>query len=329
LRDLFFVSDPFHILSAVEAKAHFKTEESVLIVLLKNKPELDKIIKRAILLFEWGKIIYVNPPKKYRFLFHLKFVKSFLKQYSSGFRYIFLKDIASSPVAHFQKVLAVNLKHQKIFSLDDGAATIIDYQTKERETSFFKKYRWMLFGLKYDLKQKYSFFTVFKLKQKTHEIVSHNFFHFRKKIEESEFSKNPNNFYFIGSPLVNENIISEQTFKETLRNIIKNSKENSKYFYIPHRRCDDKSIEIVKEIGFEISKFNMPIELVFLEKKEMPVNIISYYSTALLSLKVIFDVENAFMYEIDSEQLLKMKKEISNVFLEYKKYGINRFSSDT
>jgi hypothetical protein len=318
--DLFIVSNPFQVISAIEAKEFFKSKESILIVLLQKENSLNLQVEESIAFSSWNEILYMKPVKsKFRFLYYVKFIREFLKR-EHNFRYIFLKDIVGSPAGHFQKVLAVNLPHQKIFSLDDGVKTISDYGKVEIE-KFSKVWKWKLFGLKTEL-EIYSLFTAFDLPKSDLEVVRHNFSFFKNYILKYKFETKTENLYFIGSPLIKAKFVNSETYKKMLLDVKRDFREK-RQFYIPHRYCDEQSLEIAKECGFEILKFTKPIELEFLERREVPVNIISNISTATISLKLIFDIEKPILYKFQSRDINLEKLEIvKNLYTQFQKYGI-------
>jgi hypothetical protein len=105
-----------------------------------------------------------------------------------------------------------------------------------------------------------------------------------------------------------------ETYIDNLLKIIK--KFNKKVIYIPHRAEVESIRSEISSIDnplLTVLDVNKPVELYFLENKIAPKHIISYYSTALTTLGLIYDCEVNFIRipenmskEKDYDRILKI-----------------------
>jgi hypothetical protein len=296
-RDLFIVSAPFQLLSAIEAKHFFQSENSTIIYSKELENSLDFV--------NWNrKIEFPKSEKKSNFKNSLKFVKELKKE---EFRYIFVGDFLSKP--DLKKILTSNLKSEKVIFLDDGILTTLQNLQNgfNGETRFWKLFRWKIFGYKTELKD-FSLFTVLNAKKENLDIFKNDFTFF-KELAKKDFVEKSENFYFIGSAKIETWKMSEDNFENFMKKVFAFAQKYQNTYFVPHRHCSDKSLEIAQKIGFQVLKFSKPIEFEFLERKEKPVNIASTTSTALLSLKVIFEPENVFSFKVPENEVRKDRVE--------------------
>jgi hypothetical protein len=292
-RDLFIVSAPFQLLSAIEAKHFFKTENSTIIYTKELENSLD--------ISNWNEKIQFPENSKSNFKKSLKFVKRFQNR---EFRYIFVGNYFSSIRSHLQKILASNLNAKKVIFLDDGVLTTLqNFETNfQRKVPFSKLLKWKIFGYKTNL-QDFSIFTVLKTEQRENLEIFENNFSFFKNLANENFIEKSDNFYFIGSAKMETWQMGEKNFINLMKKVFSFAERFENIYFVPHRHCSTKSIEIVKKLGFKVLKFSKPIEFEFLERKEKPLNIASTTSTALLSLKVIFEPKNVYSFQIGENEI--------------------------
>ncbi|EJF07252.1 hypothetical protein ThvES_00006420 [Thiovulum sp. ES] len=314
MNDLFIVSAPFQLLSAIEAKHFFKTQNSTIIYSKELENSLDFV--------NWNrKIEFPKSEKKSNFKNSLKFVKE-LK--TEEFRYIFVGDFFSKSRSYLQRILSSNLKSEKVIFLDDGILTTLQNLQNgfNGETHFWKLFRWKIFGYKTSLKD-FSLFTVLNIEKESLEIFK-NDFSFFKSLAEKDFVEKPENFYFIGSAKFETWKMSEENFENFMKKVFAFAQKHQNIYFVPHRHCSQKSLKIVQKIGFQVLKFSKPIEFEFLERKEKPVNIASATSTALLSLKVIFEPQNVFSFKVPENEVRKDRVEgMQNLYKTFSDFGID------
>jgi hypothetical protein len=179
-------------------------------------------------------------------------------------------------------------KNKEIILLDDGLATLNVYRERN-ELKILKSS--CLFGGKINLlinnilfKKNYlnsiTFYTSFDLQS----IAAPRFDKVIKQVYEVIDNQNKiiNEIWFIGSPLLENNTISEEKFEECMNKVKSYANENELSFkYILHRFEKPK-------VGLNCIQFDSPIEIVIKDSNLFPKEVISFYSTALINIANIF-----------------------------------------
>src|SRR5690606_6060660 len=134
--------------------------------------------------------------------------------------------------------------------------------------------------LKFKAPDNIGFFTIFD-KYVNHRNTIAN----EMKSMHGDIKKIDDNIYWIGSPIVEDGIVSDEYYFSSLKCYCKTIGLNCKIIYIPHRRESvDKINRIKNEIGITINYIDCPIELFFLNEDSYPKIVISFFSTALFTL---------------------------------------------
>jgi len=318
LNNLFIIGTPLQLLNAIEAVKHFHLENNILVLvhrsLKANKAQIDSIIS----LYKWKEVIEIEYSKNSSILKYIDLVKRLKRD---RYKYVFIPKLEVVP-----KLVIANVKKEKVFLLDDGVMTISIYENNIKKNIInkynFKELRFLFFGLKIKIRDKINLFTYFDLEPINGIEVVKNELTFLKKTYLEGAKKDDSCVYFLGHP--SSRYIDDETYYRSLENIIK--KYNKKIIYIPHRGENEKSKNILSSMEnqlFSVLDISMPVELYFLENKIYPSKVIAYYSTALITLNMIFkdceisfipipldrDINNALknVYKIfDDEKLLRL-----------------------
>lgn len=113
------------------------------------------------------------------------------------------------------------------------------------------------------------------------------------KVKVNNSSIQNNEVWFIGTPVVEQSIISETTYKKILESIHINAKVKGQILvYIMHRA------EKQKFFDFKVKNFNLPLEIVFQGLNTFPSIIISFYSTALINIATTYPELQCFYINI-------------------------------
>src|SRR5690606_5589915 len=95
--------------------------------------------------------------------------------------------------------------------------------------------------------------------------------------------------YFIGTNLVGADVIDINTYSVLLEAVFKRNMQEGHIVYMPHRFENvDYLQDLFKCYSIEVIRPNNIIEIFFISNKIVPKKIISFYSTAIFSLKKIF-----------------------------------------
>jgi hypothetical protein len=246
-----------------------------------------------ILLLKNQKVFYLKK------LFNIKFFHFllYLKKKITGFDECIIGDINYYLFNEFYKY------SQKNIILDDGTSSL---------EVFNKKY----------LKKDTKFFTLFK-NQKDNISIKNNFFFLRKIKQKNQ--KKEKCVYILGTVLAVYKIISKKLLATFLRLICERYK-NYKIYYVPHRL--EKNLNFLRGKNIEIMRPSLPIELVIIFKEFIPKIIISFYSTSLFSLRLIYD-KNIRLYNFNFSLNKILNKEFSSKYKliqkQLFKHGIKNF----
>ncbi len=302
MHNLFIVRSPLQIMNAYEASRHFNTTQNILVIIHNAGSKNIEQIKNMVDIFNldniWSKIIEIEDNKKSKFFKYVKLIKS-LQQ--NKYETIFIGDFGTI----FKSLLA-NLEYKQSYLMDDGTATIITHKTIStyfhKRKLRLKELRFLLFGLKAKIKKDINFFTIFNLKQLNNEIiVKHTFNNVKKRFLSHKH--HDDTIYLLGQNLTQGNIVTKEKYIYYIRQII-NRYKNKKIIYMPHRtEILHKELKDLVNDNFIIKDTTMPIEIFFLKNQVYPKHIISFFSTALFTLNVMFDKSKIESFVINLDEI--------------------------
>ena len=272
MSNLYLVESPFQLISAIEARETFG-KGTILIRysgLKNNDLQLKKIIEFYNLSNIWELKINVNKT----ILDYLKI--AFFKIKPFNYNKLFLGNLESG----FLNIITKKFKQKDIILLDDGAKSI--YLQASFDSSNF-----------------YNFFTMFNLKSLPNQKIEiNNFKYLKSKIHNNNLS---DDIIFIGAKLSEIGLIKEDYYLDILSKLLKKYKN---IIYIPHREESFDKLAKIEKMGIKIKYLNLPIELI--GTQTIPKKVISFYSTALISLKKIYNIESSFIKLNINRDILKI-----------------------
>ncbi len=306
--NLFIIESPLQLLNAEEAKYYFPSKKNILLVKYssnkKNNMQITKILKMQKwdyiynIQFIYSKIVFlpfiftlIQLKLKYKY-----FNKIFIGEFRSDYMWLYIN----------------NIKHEKSVLLDDGTLTILvqnkyleDINKYNEKRSKSKDFIFSLFLFKNSNRKMIDLFTMFKFKTYHNQILYHNNFNFMNSKMSNCKLLPGDQVFFIGGDLVELKIISLDYFYECIDYIKKfYQQQNKTIIYLPHRGETNNKLEILEnKFHFNITYFENPIELELLYKRILPVNIASFYSTALITLKNIYNIKNIDSFKLDINQI--------------------------
>jgi hypothetical protein len=300
--NLFIARTPMQILNAFEATHHFKTQRNILVIihnrLNNNEEQIKKIIDIFNLNHIFTEIIEIENRGKSKF----KQAKELIKTLQNlSYDYVFLGSYGS-----VGRLLLANIKYQKSYLIDDGTATIVAHKAimkKRGKTPLgFKELRALFFGLKIKLSKPISFFTIFHLEAIDDEIiVKHTFEHVKKQF--SQEAARSEAIYLLGQSITQYDMISEAKYIDYIKQIVEYYPDE-KIIYVPHRaEVHNKELNLLVNKNFSILPSTMPIELYFLINKINPKHVISFFTSALYTLNVLFSQSKVESFSIDPQDI--------------------------
>mgnify|MGYP003645636363 CR=1 FL=1 len=332
--DIFVVSSPYQALSALQARVHFESKNSVLIVGLPSEYQSRSFreIMKVVELSGWDRILYVYPEaknklvgvfKRWMILRKLEFLTKV------NCRNFFMGDFRVQWIHYFKNL--VNPK--KSYLLDDGSASITVYK------NFFSK------GIFYPEKngkikkflERLMYFPFFDKKKQENKISMFTSYSFEDEcgvgIVNADFSKLKGHFknydrfidksqvWFFGSPYSEKRIMKEGceiAFINSCLSWLKRKKY--RVVYVPHRFESKKKLEKISKLsGVEIRKLDIPAEAYFLLSRSTPGSIAAVYSSILETLPKIQVMDNIFSFKLPNSY---QNEDIKNVYSYYQENGV-------
>jgi len=315
--NLFIITSPLQLINAIEAREHFNTTNNHLVAIFtefksKNKDQIIKLINKN----DWDNILEfdIRPVGTTSTFFRQVELVKILK--NGSYINVFCGDLSS-----IIKLILSNINKKKIYLLDDGATTINRHlnelnSNKKKKTStkkIFRQLRFNLLGLKTALKETINMFTSYKLTPHADEQIIHNDLAYFKKtfLLKSNLDEN---VYFLGQPLSELGIVDRETYLKYI-DTVKKHYLNKKIIYIPHRF--EKNIEAIEELqnsSFRVQHIDLPIELEFINTNKYPMQICSFFSSALFTLNILYPNAEITAFAINYEDVLKPTSGMDNVY---------------
>lgn len=299
--NLILAESPLQLLNAYEAIYFFELKKYRIILrfsgVTKNDAQLSRLLETLDLNPENVERISINNSGKtlfdiaklalisVKFLFRKKKIERlFVGNYNSGFFSLIYKGF----------------KKSQIVLMDDGSLTL------EIQKAFSDK-------LSLDL------FTIYDIKPHKHQnIYQNSFAQIKIRLMQDLFIDNKS-ILFLGGGLSEIHIISSTEYMHLIAQISTYYGAKGKnVLYIPHR---NESVDKVSMIGqlanVEVFDVNYPVELYGIFEKRIPATVASFYSTALISMRNIYNLEvECFRFNYKKS---KYKEEIDSVYDYYEK----------
>lgn len=294
LNTLAIVSTQFQLLNAIEfSKGSIKKEKLNLIILILNNNHEKQMNYTA---------------EKYnaKIIYSVKFEK-YIQYFDLTFKLIKLKinyTVDNLVVGHIKNNMILFcikfIKFKKLNLVDDGEIL----EVKNQKPSINKKY-WPI-----------NYYSIFNL-------TSNKFFHFYKNeyqtLRLNKIKPSNNKTLFIGSPLVEHNIVPEKLFFSIINKVLLKEKQID---YLMHPREKYEKFNRIKNINYFLHESG--VEQYLLESDLIPSKIISFYSTAMTSIRLILNQNEKNLYFIDLRKYCK-SNDIRDVEYDYLKNNCNEY----
>ena len=317
--NIFIVTGPLHIMNAIEAIDYFKTKNNILLVLYTAQNQQLEQMKKILKFHHWHTIKYIPLPMKTldKLIFTYEINNSLKDIDSSKLDKIFVGDYRSDHVNHIVNFF----QNKNIYLLDDGLAQVIYHKETSNESFKVKTRRFIYKLLMYKLsKIKYTFFTIFDIENE--KVIKNRYSFFKKYIKDKKVE---NAVYFIGQPLIEANIISEDIYKNELSKVI-NFYDNKKFVYILHRREDENRVKKLSiELNFKYKIFENLIELEMINSKSIPSEFATFFSTAIVTLPNFITLSEYRVFQIDNRYINQLYiNDIVGSYKEFERLGLKK-----
>jgi len=296
---------------AIEAVHYFKTEKNCLIIINRGTDNNFNQIKTLLNLYNGNFDIVIDLKGSDKKLsgWMNKFDKIHELTEENKIENIFIGDYRDGLSRHLSNCLS----NSNTFLLDDGFATILiqnelksgkNYNTKDFIKLLISRFRYS-----YEYRKDVNFFTIFD----EHIVgsIGHSFEYLK---QESNPHLLEDTLYFLGSPVVEDDIMTKEKYIEIVTDYLKRC-NLSKIYYLPHRRENAEKIELISDItDSEVLKIDLPIEIYLLKNNIEPDSIASLFSTALFTLSKLLKKSKIDVIRVDPTDLNKRREHIGNIY---------------
>jgi len=300
-RIFFIVESPLQLLSALEAIFLLKPYNYLLIVRYseqRNNRQLTKIIQDLDVDTRYIKFVHFdsqinikNSYKIFKFMLWMVIKKREVKE-------IYLGDYNSKILTLLRKYV---FNKNKIYYLDDGVATL-NIQKNFSKDNF------------------YHLFTMYNLPPLDKQKITQHHFLYLKNYFKMDTLEKETVVLLLGNKFYEEKLISKEYFFQSLEQLL-SFYPDQKIRYIAHRDEETEKLKYLEQYyGFDVVQYDYPIELYGLYEKKIPSEIVSFLSTALLTMKMIYVDVNVTAYRINLNELLDRKEGFSNIYKVYENY---------
>jgi hypothetical protein len=299
---LAILSSGLQLLNLKEFLFKEKIQNLVLILLYKNDIEKDQFIFMSKSLdLEINFLLKRKPIFTY---FNLVTIK--MKLLFSKFTCLIIGNLNDNHILFLQNIIKI----KKTVIVDDGTETLLN-ALKYKKLGYKK-----IFFLKLCYPPDLIFFSFFDSIKNEINFLKNNF-EYSSGLNLKKL--NTNKIYFIGQPYLN--MISESAYYENVKKI--SEKYGLRLYYIPHRLEEKSFIDKLKnKLNIRILRTKSIIEYDILKSNELPERVISFNSTALITLKILskklnFDMDfffieipnfQIFLYNMFKENYIKSMK---------------------
>lgn len=303
MKSLIIVESPLQLINALEALDYFNISKYKIVIRISGFPLNDKQLRSIIIKLELptDKIqfikVFANSNKMTLVnLLRYLFIPVYLFCVSLLYKKVFLGNFESSLFK-----LIIFFSKKRIILLDDGSKTLLIQ--KQFSDSF-----------KIDL------YSIFKFKsQKYENRYINKFKKLRALIRERNYNFS-DRVYFLGAKLNEVGYMSETEYIVLLGHLFERF-NIEKIVYVGHRGEDQEKLKRISETyKIEIILLDYPIELICLYESEIPRKVVSFFSTALISLSIIFEDELEVMSFKFNYSKSKYKNNLDVIYKYYEKY---------
>lgn len=303
MANLFIVRTPMQIVSALEAMDYFQTSDNILVIIHNRKKNNLQQIQRVMELFDlhhlFDEIMEVHHHRQSKFFLLLNLIQT-LKRRTYETLFLGLYDSMG-------RLFLSNLIYRNAYLIDDGTATIIAHHrivnSMKTHTVGLKALRARLFGLRlHHHNAPLGFFTLFQLPQYAQEpIITHRFAYLKRYFSQpDEYS---NIIYLLGQNITDVPIVSKEKYLCYIQQILEKYPDHD-IVYIPHRaETLHQELQTLPNRRFTIQKTTLPIELYFLMHRIYPTHVISFFTSALYTLNILFENSTIESFNIALEDI--------------------------
>lgn len=295
---LYFIESPLQLLNAYEASCFFCCESNLYIIRLSGKMKNDNqmISLCSFLRLKRESVIFIKARSDSLPSVAIGFFRTLFYLLTNRASRYFVGNIDSRFIKLFYPFIRKN-----IVLLDDGLKSVI-------VQSGFNKENYL------------DMFSMYELPSiEGQNIYRNDYTVIRDLIGNKNIKKNNSVVFFIGTKISECGLIDEEAYLITINKIIDRYIEQGlEFVYIPHRdECYSKLKIISSRFGVRVEELSYPVELIGFYEREIPCMISSFYSTALYTMRLIYNVDvDCFKFHYGNLDE-KTKGELDSVYCFY------------
>jgi hypothetical protein len=169
----------------------------------------------------------------------------------------------------------------KYYLMDEGTASfsVVNSRNKfvyRKKIEIFIKS--IFYNKAFSLPKKITYFTQYNLNKKKFDSLEK---YQVNKIVNPLINLVKSESVFIGTSIVELNMIKESDFFVLLKTVYNDIKDTKCYYY-PHRKESIKKLRLIEQMGFIIKEIDEPFESMFAKKLEFPALCCSFFTTGVL-----------------------------------------------
>tara|TARA_B110000908_G_C10221547_1_gene435635 strand:- start:646 stop:1695 length:1050 start_codon:yes stop_codon:yes gene_type:complete len=306
--DIYLIEAPFQLVSAVATQKNNLDFSAWLFVRKssseRNNTQLDVMLQRDVFTLPWAKIVYLDGSSPFKLLLASIKLCAMLS--------LILFDVNKFSIGDFRSRFALSIvgkfRFKELCLLDDGVGSLGLYYEKDGELvaspieESSNATMSCLAALKSKVDAKWNrpeliLSTFLTLPESTHWIVkktdlSFVFDQFRIASQTIDDSL----VYIVGSKVVESGVVDAKIYDIFCKNV-RLSQPTANIIYIAHREeSEEKISHYEKDLGFNISRPKMPLEFLLCSIDILPSSVISLYSAALFTTRLIEPKLNVVSY---------------------------------
>lgn len=281
------ISSPLQLINALEAMLFNDLDSNDCQLIVRSLPgtQNDRFIRQQIDKHHWSSIYWYDSKSKIRSLPKL------LRQFK-GSRWSTV--IGGELTAWWMNTLYQNIAFDRFILVDDGTMTLADYDnhlsqgTLPKKTKGLKDWILRLQGfktMKFQIEPTLELFTIFDLEDTPWCKVQKNEMKgLQQQLSERHAIDVDGDLVFVGQPLASMGMITWKTQQKYLIAVQQRS-PSGRVLYCPHRSEPEQILDQIAALkGFNITRFDCPIELGLIQL-ELPIaQLTGFCSTALFTL---------------------------------------------
>jgi hypothetical protein len=314
MNHIFLIKSPLQLLNAIEAKHHYGLNDSeCYLVIMGDRKSHSQLMGLVAIAKEWKSVVILNgvslfakepwstnhSPNRIGFRKSILNNSAFtiarinrLASHMTDVGYLFMGDYNNKFMRHFLNVT----RHKETVLLDDGTATLDvarSRDTGESQRAPNSLYKRMKLGAKRIFQglndkrpDKVEFFTAYNVEVNAPDILERNQFTYLRN--NAGALRVTNDVYFLGSPLSEVGLMVEKDYIDQLK-MVRNKFYGREFIYVTHRREDSRKLDFIKaNTDIKICSFEYPVEYQFAMIGPRPDTVVSFITSALDTLHVIF-----------------------------------------